>query len=218
MDIRLRFPFKNTYKVTQYFGENPDMYSQYGIRGHNGVDFATPIGVDIYPAIDGVVELSERYDDKKSDYGNHIVINHENYGLKTLYAHLDSINVVVGDYVTDKSIIGKSGNTGRSTGPHLHFGLKTKNVDNGYNGYIDPMPYFVIQTNPAYVTVVADGVRLRANPTEDVNDITNVIGMVYNGMEFEKAGAQTITKNGIVWQPIKVYIAMSDKEGNVLAQ
>ena len=56
-------------------------------------------------------------------YGNYIVIKHSN-GTQTLYAHLSKVSVSVGDEVNTGEVIGKSGNTGRSTGPHLHFEVR----------------------------------------------------------------------------------------------
>lgn len=94
-----------------------------GIHGYNGVDFGAPIGTSVYAAMSGVVTLVRGGDSWNGGYGNYIVIKHNN-GTQTLYAHLDSIGVNMGQKVDRGDFIGKSGNTGRSTGPHLHFEVR----------------------------------------------------------------------------------------------
>lgn len=83
---------------------------------HTGLDFAAPSGTPVFAALAGkVVEAGWA-----GAYGNNIVIEHAN-GLKTRYAHLSSTSVGKGDKVTRGQRIGAVGNTGNSTGPHLHF-------------------------------------------------------------------------------------------------
>jgi septal ring factor EnvC (AmiA/AmiB activator) len=84
---------------------------------HEGMDFTAPTGTDIYATGDGVIaEIEHSF----RGYGNKIVIDH-GYGYKTLYGHMESFNVVVGQKVKRGDIIGKVGNTGLSTAPHLHY-------------------------------------------------------------------------------------------------
>ena len=93
--------------------------SHYGPRWgshHNGIDIARPTNRNIIATDNGVVETVTSH----SGYGNYIVINHNN-GYKTLYAHLSSMDVSVGDTVPQGTKIGVMGTTGRSTGVHLHF-------------------------------------------------------------------------------------------------
>lgn len=94
-----------------------------GIHGHNGVDFGAPIGTTVYAAMSGVVTLTRSGGGWNGGYGNYIVIKHAN-GVQTLYAHLDSVSVNKGDNVNKSDVIGRSGNTGKSTGPHLHFEVR----------------------------------------------------------------------------------------------
>ncbi|SEO42083.1 Murein DD-endopeptidase MepM and murein hydrolase activator NlpD, contain LysM domain [Amphibacillus marinus] len=94
--------------------------SGYGPRWgsmHNGIDIARPSNRNILAADNGTVEKVS-YD--ANGYGHHIVINHNN-GYTTLYAHLASVDVSVGDTVPQGTTIGQMGTTGRSTGIHLHF-------------------------------------------------------------------------------------------------
>lgn len=89
-------------------------------RAHLGVDFAAPTGRRVNATANGKVIHKGR----KGGYGKTVMIRHKN-GLKSLYAHLNSYNskIKVGSYVKQGQFIGRVGSTGRSTGPHLHFGL-----------------------------------------------------------------------------------------------
>lgn len=87
------------------------------MEGHTGIDFGLALGSNIRAAKDGKV-LFVRY--KQTGYGYHVAIDHGG-GLVTLYAHCSEILVIEGQTVSAGDVIAKSGNTGRSTGPHLHF-------------------------------------------------------------------------------------------------
>jgi murein DD-endopeptidase MepM/ murein hydrolase activator NlpD len=114
-------------KITQYFGntpfatQNPQIYNG---RGHTGVDFAASIGTPVKAALGGTVTGVANTDVIRGcySYGKWIMVKHAN-GLSTLYAHLSLQTVAVGDSVRTGQTIGYSGNTGYSTGPHLHFGV-----------------------------------------------------------------------------------------------
>jgi murein DD-endopeptidase MepM/ murein hydrolase activator NlpD len=100
-------------KVSSFFG------ALRGKRAHGGVDFSTPTGTPIKATDSGtVVASTNRYEGDKK-YGEVVVIEHPN-GLRSLYAHLKERLVRVGDMVSAGELIGHSGTTGRSTGPHLH--------------------------------------------------------------------------------------------------
>jgi len=85
-------------------------------RFHHGVDIAVAYGHDVKAAADGVVSFAG----VQNGYGNTVVIDHEG-GKQTRYAHLSQELVRAGDVVSEGQVLGKSGNSGRSTGPHLHF-------------------------------------------------------------------------------------------------
>ncbi|MFB6340539.1 M23 family metallopeptidase [Saccharicrinis sp. FJH2] len=90
---------------------------------HYGMDFTSPIGTDIYATGDGrVVKVIK----SRRGYGNYIVIDH-GFGYQTLYGHLSGFNVKVGQKITRGHVIGYVGNTGDSTGPHLHYEVHYKN-------------------------------------------------------------------------------------------
>ncbi len=104
--------------------------SKYGARWsrfHHGIDIAIPTGNDIYAAFDGEVRIVKY---NRRGYGHYVVIRHNN-GLETVYGHLQEPLCVVNQRVKAGDVIGLSGNTGRSTGPHLHF--ETRFVGNSFN-------------------------------------------------------------------------------------
>jgi murein DD-endopeptidase MepM/ murein hydrolase activator NlpD len=93
-------------------------------RAHLGIDYAAPTGTKVRASADGKVIFKGR----KGGYGKVIIIRHKD-GLKTLYAHLSRFRagLRVGKWVHQGNYIGNVGSTGRSTGPHLHFGLYKNN-------------------------------------------------------------------------------------------
>lgn len=93
-----------------------------GIHGHNGVDLASAFGSNIMAAATGEVIIA-RDSGWNGGYGSYIVIKHDN-GTQTLYAHLSSVNVSVGQDVVQGQVIGHMGSTGKSTGTHLHFEVR----------------------------------------------------------------------------------------------
>jgi murein DD-endopeptidase MepM/ murein hydrolase activator NlpD len=97
---------------------------------HWGVDIAAPIGTPVYATAAGTVVLA-RYAD---DYGNYLEIDHGN-GIQTRYAHLNTILVRPGMRVTKGSIVAQVGNTGRSTGPHIHYEVEVA------GRRVDPIKY-----------------------------------------------------------------------------
>lgn len=88
---------------------------------HNGLDFPAARGTPVYATADGIVEKSGY--DQGSGFGNLIILQH-NFGFKTYYAHLQKTEVESSQYVHKGQLIGYSGNTGRSTGPHLHYEVR----------------------------------------------------------------------------------------------
>lgn len=101
--------------VTDYFGWRT--HPVYGTRHyHDGTDFDAPIGTPVVAASDGTVTMAQFY----GGYGRAIKIDHGG-GVVTMYAHLSSYAVDVGQSVSAGQVIAYSGNTGTSTGPHLHF-------------------------------------------------------------------------------------------------
>ncbi len=112
LDVRhYVMPIKGNY-VTSHYGWRP----QFG-RTHKGIDLRSAVGDTVYSAFSGRVRLT-RFE--RGGYGFYVIVRHEN-GLETVYGHLSRFLVKPDQYVKAGQPIALSGNTGRSTGPHLHF-------------------------------------------------------------------------------------------------
>lgn len=107
-----------------YMGKKTSSYKYRWNRPHRGIDISLKVGDTVMAAFDGVVRISMPTE-KTGGYGNLIVIRHLN-GLETYYGHLSQHLVRAGDTVRAGMPIGLGGNTGRSTGPHLHFETRYK--------------------------------------------------------------------------------------------
>lgn len=93
-----------------------------GVHGYNAVDIGAPEGTPVWASARGEVIIA-RKGGYNGGYGSYVVIRHDN-GTQTLYAHLSQVSVSAGQVVSQGEEIGLSGNTGRSTGPHLHFEVR----------------------------------------------------------------------------------------------
>ena len=107
-------------------------------RMHTGIDFTAPIGTPIYATGDGVVE---RLKNKMTGYGKVVIINH-GFGYESLYAHMSKIIVKPGEKVKRGQVIGYVGNTGRSTGPHVHYEIRKNGKP------INPVHFFYQDLTP----------------------------------------------------------------------
>ena len=130
---KFHMPTAPTY-VTSPYG-----YRRRFRRMHKGVDLKVQIGDTIYAAFDGRVRLT-KFEGRRKGYGYYVVVRHTN-DLETVYGHLSKFLVEPGAYVKAGDPIALGGNTGRSTGPHLHFETR-------YMGYaINPMAIFDFANN-----------------------------------------------------------------------
>lgn len=100
----------------------PGSVRSQGIHGYNGVDLAAPAGTPILASAAGDVIVS-RISGYNGGYGLYVVVKHPN-GTQTLYAHMSRVAAAVGTHVAQGEVIGYVGNTGRSTGNHLHFEVR----------------------------------------------------------------------------------------------
>lgn len=146
--------------ITQLFGSTADSKRLYTSGTHNGVDFGVPTGTPVKAVIGGTVTASGNTDLQPGcySYGKWVLLKHSN-GLSTLYGHLSSIGASTGDTVDMGDTIGLSGNTGYSTGPHLHLtvfatqGMRVQTYSSSIgckkvtipiadkSAYLDPMVY-----------------------------------------------------------------------------
>jgi hypothetical protein len=194
---------------------------------NGGIDWAVGTGSSIKAAQAGTVTVIRN---DATGYGMHIRIKHAD-GFLTIYGHLLSTSVAVGDEVTAGQVIGKSDNTGSSTGPHLHFELRLNNVA------IDPMPMMVttvaglsgeeeipeipnnVGNEPAAfpalpkIRVVTAALRVRSKPGTDGLHLTNLPA----GLEVEVI--RKIVKGNDIWLQIghDQYVAMKFM-GDIYAQ
>ncbi|MFQ3619409.1 MAG: M23 family metallopeptidase [Spirochaetales bacterium] len=124
------FLFPTQGRITSGFGVRSDPFT--GVkRFHNGIDIANDFGTTIHAALTGKVAKIGFH----PTYGRYIIVTHDG-GYQTFYAHLQSIQVSEGRKVGQGEVIGEMGNTGYSTGPHLHFSV----FKNG--NPVDPMQFF----------------------------------------------------------------------------
>ena len=195
-------PFAGSYPITQAFGANPGAYARFGLAGHNGVDWGVPEGTAVLAAESGIIS---KVDYETGGYGNYVEIDHLN-GLRTIYAHLSATKARVGQLIDAGMIVGLSGNTGNSTGPHLHFTVKVKGQEaNGYKGAVDPLPLLdadaprpPVGEGEARVTAEVLNIRL-APGGRDVGDLLA-------GDTLKLAG-EPVTAGGVVWQPVILWVA-----------
>jgi len=152
----ISMPFDSAPVITTKFGEQyddqtlTDKVLSLGIKGHDGIDFALNEET-VIKAVDNGKVIHAGND----PYGLTVIIEHE-WGT-TYYGHLRKTSVQEGEIVTKDQEIGRSGNTGNSTGPHLHFSIKPKdsNEQNGYNGMVNPLSYLGID-NTAVLGIQSD--------------------------------------------------------------
>lgn len=195
--------------LTQVFGPANwnAIYSE-----HNGVDFGGSF--DVFSARAGKVTFAGRdtiADPKwKGGYGNYVVMDHGS-GISTLYAHLQSIHVRVGEKVKGGHFLGPSDTTGYATGPHLHFGLKLNGI------WIDPQPHLDnligIETPTALGKTAI--VKIDVNMRDKAGLTSNVLGTLYTGTIVTVLSGP-VDADGYSWitvQPPPVQVALKTKNG-----
>ena len=144
-------------------GDPTWLTSSYGFRkdpftkkrtAHHGIDLAGPYGLDIHCTGEGTVTLSHV---SRFGYGKEVIVDH-GYGFTSRYAHLQDIHVKVGQKLKRGEVIGTLGNTGRSTGPHLHYEIRK-------NGHpVNPMYFFYENLSAGEYTLLASKANVSATP------------------------------------------------------
>lgn len=131
-------------------------HPRYGYwRMHEGIDLASPVGTPVYATGNGIISQSQW----RTGYGQLIEINH-GFGYKSRYGHLSKRHVKVGDSVTRGQVIGEVGNTGVSSGPHLHYEVRFR--DNTVN----PIHYFNKDMSPEAYTKLMEQIDESAQNAE----------------------------------------------------
>ncbi len=153
-------------RVTQGFGEHPEWYARFSydgvpLKGHNGIDFGVPSGSQVQAVDDGSV-LENTFD--PNGFGYYFRLRHD-WG-ESLYAHLTQPAagaLTTGQPVRAGQALALSDNTGFSTGPHLHFGIRINPYrrDDGWGGFSDPAPCLA-ELAQANAVPDLDAIRLNA--------------------------------------------------------
>ncbi len=130
------FPLKEYRRFSSPFGVRR-LINGHPSGFHKGLDIAAPYGTPVFASLSGKVVLA-RY---LPLTGNTVILDH-GWGLMTLYAHLSKIEVKEGQFVRRGEVIGRVGSTGRSTGPHLHFGVYLNDVA------VDPQSFLKMKLRP----------------------------------------------------------------------
>ena len=135
--VTFRQPFRGDYPITLDYGEKfPPLYTDES--PHRGIDYGTPMRTPILASAEGTVHATESL---TVGYGRYIMLKHTGNYI-TVYAHLDEILVRTNQSVHKGQVIGYSGTSGNSTGPHLHFELRLNGIT------IDPKPYMQSVLDP----------------------------------------------------------------------
>ena len=125
-----RQPFEGDWPITQKYGDT--ITSSF----HTGIDYGCPEGTPILASNNGTVMVAKTDQSSNGGYGKYVIIQHSD-GKSTLYGHLKHFIVYPGQTVKQSEVIGYSGNTGNSTGPHLHF--EARRIWHDYRSFFDPM-------------------------------------------------------------------------------
>lgn len=213
--MKYRQPFTGDYPITQRFGETIT-----DPKGHTGIDYACPTGTPILASEEGTVIWAGW---RNGGYGYCVFLKHPD-GMVTIYEHLlQDIPVQVGQQVQQSQVIGWSGSTGNSTGPHLHFELR-----DAEGKAVDPM-YYLHSTieHPIHAPKpVLKGAEELGENVEVVctagakawNDNFSSFGVLPQGTKLVNTG-ETQERNGFTYclcyaEP--VWVAVNDGETQIL--
>jgi murein DD-endopeptidase MepM/ murein hydrolase activator NlpD len=145
-EIRVGSPFQEPMPMTQGWGSHPAFYSKFKydgvpLKGHNGLDFAVPMRTLLIAVDAGNVK---RTGFEPNGFGHFVLLRHD-WG-ESLYAHLEEVHVQRDQTIDSAQVVGLSGNTGASTGPHLHFGIRIipYHRRDGWGGFANPIPFMAL--------------------------------------------------------------------------
>jgi len=213
------YPLKN-YIITQKFGEKVT-----DPLGHTGIDLYQPIGTPVYAAEGGDVLAADIINNVygNNQYGKCVLLDHKN-GLYTFYAHMATLTVTTGMSVIAGAQIGTVGVTGNTTGPHLHFEVRTKPNWSRAN-FVDPELYLVSNNQSTTPIQTSNDTLLKPNEYAVVcNPILNLrlnpgyngerIGQLYAGTKVEITG-NLIQQDGLTWYPITISGYVASHEGDI---
>lgn len=186
--------WKGDHPITSYYGWRTNPIS--GVRSfHDGVDVSMPIGTELYSPVSGKIRLA-----KSDSYGGKYIQVLASDGKGHWCLHLSEFKVKVGDLVQQGQLIGISGNTGQSTGPHTHFGLQSNAAV--WDSHIDPLPSLQAQPTERFKrgdTIVFTDIQNIRKGSGTSYDITgqSVIGSTYEIEDGPRIA------NGYAWYDLK---------------
>lgn len=221
MTLSYRQPFVGVYAITQEFGEKVTS------KFHTGIDYACPLGTQIIASCDGIIQQIG-YDE--NGYGHYIIIRPTGTVIGILCAHLSEVLCVQNQEVAQGDLIGLSGNSGNSTGAHLHFEVRSQwdKADSYFSPY--SLPLIMVTTEPVVNTAekttfiaetlpdnisqaivsAPDGANLR-------DEYLNWIGVIYPGTTIDLSGEKRtdgkIVRRAVV---IRGWLAENDGETQIL--
>jgi murein DD-endopeptidase MepM/ murein hydrolase activator NlpD len=143
--------------LTSNYGYRNDPFTQKR-TAHHGIDLAGPYGLDIHCTGEGTVTVSHV---SRHGYGKEVVVDH-GFGYTSRYAHLQDIHVEVGQKLKRGEVVGTLGNTGRSTGPHLHYEIRKNGSP------VNPMYFFYENLSAGEYTLLASKANLSATPYQPI--------------------------------------------------
>ena len=221
--MQYRQPFEGEYPITQGYGEK--VTSDF----HTGIDYGCPIGTPILASEAGTVVFAGR---DSTGYGNAVIIQHTG-GKATLYAHLAMIDhfLEVTKKVQQSQVIGYSGSTGKSTGPHLHFEARTQALN--HKTHFNPLDLPLVSSTEASVST--DEVPVKLIGADELREKVKVVAPLgakafdkgFQRVEYYPQGTafvftgNTVRRNGYTYcecRPIQtaVWIAVHDGDTQIL--
>ena len=190
MKPSIAWPLVGKYPITFVFGEAPAWYTRVFGYPHNGIDIGCPVGTGVLATDTGKVIFADAIPDGD---GMGLILQHE-WGI-SLYWHLNSLSAILGGACDKGALVGESGNTGYTTGPHLHFGIKVLDEPvEGMRGWCDPQRY------------ISETVIEPAPPAAIAKTHLVMPGDTLWGL------ADKYYRNGTEWR--RIYLANQDKISN----
>lgn len=178
--MKFEYPFQGTFRITQKFRENPANYKKFGLAGHDGIDFACPNDTDLLAPMAGKTYVGWA----PTTWGLFYSITND-WGTVYL-CHLKENFLPSEVDVASHQLIGKTDNTGNSTGPHLHIGLRVKGIkDPEMKDFVDPLPYLEIVEKPQEVVETGQAVAIDAYQ-QLVEDLNVVLKLPVGNKDFVK--------------------------------
>ena len=160
-----RQPFRGDFPITQHFGEKIT-----DPKGHTGIDYGCPAGTPILASDAGIVVFCGT---GPAGYGNYVILQH-NDGKATLYAHLQQIATVLRKKVEQEEVIGYSGSSRNSSGPHLHFEARDK-WDGGRAASKNPVTFLPLMSHADIDKPPVQQVTGKLKEPDQLGDLVEVV-------------------------------------------